>query len=249
MQVALKLPNLKYLDLFYTMKEKNILVSGGSGNLGQVVVKRLLDEHYKLHVLFNPAKANQIPRHENISNIPLADLSNEEDVNKMMESLTTNDLQIYAGVFLAGGFMSGNIEETDGYVLSKMFKTNFETAYYICRQTFMRMQSQKQGGRIILIGGRPALEPDEGKKYLAYALSKSLIIQLAKILNEEGRNHNIVTSVIVPGNLDNANRKNNLDESSNKLVQPSEIADAIIEILSENSKLIREPLIKIYAFS
>ncbi|WP_315819662.1 hypothetical protein [Paraflavitalea speifideaquila] len=63
---------------------------------------------------------------------------------------------------------------------------NFETAYYLTRPLFQHMLESGYG-RIVLVGARPALEPAAGQYMIAYALSKSLLIKLADMLNEAAR--------------------------------------------------------------
>ena len=63
---------------------------------------------------------------------------------------------------------------------------------------------------------------------IAYGLAKSLIFRLAELMNEEGKAHNVVTSVIVPSTIDTPqNRKAMPDANPNNWVKAEEIANVI----------------------
>jgi NAD(P)-dependent dehydrogenase (short-subunit alcohol dehydrogenase family) len=66
-------------------------------------------------------------------------------------------------------------------------------------------------------------------------------------MNEEGKAHNIVTSVIIPGTIDTPqNRLAMPDADFSKWVSAEEIANTISFYCSEEARSIREPLIKMY---
>src|SRR5690606_6811647 len=129
-------------------------------------------------------------------------------VNSVIKKIISGHPTIDAALLLVGGFAAGNIRNTDGTALKKMFAVNFDTAYFVARPLFNHMLTQPQGGRLIFVGSRPALKPKDGKNSVAYSLSKSLIFKLADILNAEGASKNVTTSVIVPSTIDTeANRR------------------------------------------
>ena len=128
-----------------------------------------------------------------------------------------------------------------------MFALNFDTAYFVARPVFEQMLKQPNGGKIILIGSRPGLNPKDGKGSLAYALSKSLIFRLAEILNAEGSAKNVTASVIVPSTIDTeVNRKEMPDKDFTAWVKPEQIADAMLFICSEQGNPLRETVLKVY---
>jgi NAD(P)-dependent dehydrogenase (short-subunit alcohol dehydrogenase family) len=109
------------------------------------------------------------------------------------------------------------------------------------------MLTQHDGGRIVLVGSRPALVPKEGKNSFAYALSKSLIFKLADFLNAEGSSKNVTASVIVPSTIDTeANRSAMPDKDFTAWVKPEEIAASMAFICSGDGNPLRESVLKIY---
>ena len=176
-----------------------------------------------------------------------ADLRNEKQVEEVISQIIGNHKTIDAALLLVGGFTAGGIKEADGESLKDQYGLNFETAYFAARPIFLQMQKQTSGGRIVLIGSRPSLIPKDGKNAIAYALSKSLLFNLAEYLNAEGASHNVVTSVIVPSTIDTpANRQSMPKADFSKWVKAEEIADMMEFIVSQKGESLREPVFKMY---
>ena len=128
-----------------------------------------------------------------------------------------------------------------------MYKLNFESAYFCARAVFKRMVEQEDGGRIVLIASRSSLDPETGKDMLAYTLSKSLIVNLVKILNTEGRDKNVVTSLIVPGIIDTPENRQAMPDVDRSLwVTPQAIANVIDFAVSASAADLRDPVFKVY---
>lgn len=225
---------------------KTIIITGANGNLGVATVKKFLDEGYKvIAVSLSGEHLGFAASHDNFE-LREVDLSDEKKTGTFIEELISLEGRIDGGVFLAGGFAMGDINATDGEALRKMISLNFETAYFIARPLFRHML-QNGYGRLVFIGARPALKPEQGKGVLAYSLSKSLLFQLAELLNAEAKGKNVVTSVVVPSTIDTAiNRHSMPDADVTGWVKPEEIADILELICSEKGNVIREPIYKLY---
>ncbi|MEO9099171.1 MAG: SDR family NAD(P)-dependent oxidoreductase [Ginsengibacter sp.] len=225
------------------MSLKTIIVTGASGNLGQAVVKKFIDEEYR--VIGTVHKTGSNSGDNNFEEAEL-DLLNEEDSQKFVSGVIEKYGAIDVAVLTAGGFVSGDIGKTQIGDITKQYQLNFETAYNIARPVFLQMMKQGSG-RIFLIGSRQGLNILKGKGALAYGLSKSLLFRLAELLNEEAKNKNVVVNVIVPSVIDTpSNRESMPDANFSDWVVPSAIADVIYFYSSDAANAIREPLIKMY---
>ncbi|HMI63887.1 MAG TPA: SDR family NAD(P)-dependent oxidoreductase, partial [Puia sp.] len=174
------------------------------------------------------------------------DLGNEQAVGAFMEEIVELYGRIDGALLLAGGFAMGDIGATDGEALRKMMGLNFETAYFVARPLFRHMLESGYG-RLVFIGARPALKPEQGKGALAYALSKSLLFELAGLLNATSIGKNVVASVVAPSTIDTAiNRESMPDADPANWVRPEQIAGVLEFICSEKGDAIREPVYKIY---
>ncbi len=225
--------------------KKNVLITGASGNLGKATVEKFLSEGYTVIATVTPGKslgfeAEGVHAYE-------ADLTDEKSVDTVVKKIITDHTTLDATLLLVGGYASGNIQNTDGSMLKKMFALNFDTSYFVARPVFQQMLTQPNGGRIIFVGSRPSLLAKEGKNSLAYGLAKSLIFKLADVVNAEGSSKNVTASVVVPSTIDTeVNRKAMPDKDFTAWVKPEEIAEALAFLCSEKSRSLRETVLKVY---
>jgi len=228
---------------------KTALVTGASGNLGQEVIRKFISEGYNVVGTVIPNDPVTIEINSDRFEKVVADLMSEDDAQRLASSVISRYGQVDAAILTVGGFAMGNISETKTSDILNQYKLNFETAYNIARPLFVQMLRQNNG-RIFLIGSRPGLEAKSGKGMIAYGLAKSLIFRLAELMNEEGKHHNVVTSVIVPSTIDTPqNRKSMPDADPSNWVRAEEIANTIFYYCSDASRSLREPVIKIYGNS
>lgn len=225
---------------------KTVIVTGASGNLGQAVVRKFIDEGYRVTgtIIPNDPVSMDLPA-DKFEKIVL-DLLNEDDSAKFVSSVISKNETIDAAVLTVGGFALGSIVETKTSDIAKQYKLNFETAYNIARPIFAQMLKQNSG-RIFIIGSRPGLSAMNSKGMVAYGLGKSLIFRLAELMNDEAKGTNVVTSVVIPSTIDTLqNRKAMPDTDPVKWVKPEAIADIIHFYCTDVASALREPLIKVY---
>jgi NAD(P)-dependent dehydrogenase (short-subunit alcohol dehydrogenase family) len=229
--------------------KKVAIITGASGNLGKASVEKFISEGYKIVATVTPGKqlgfevTGEVETYE-------VDLTNEERVSDIIGQIIKKHERVDAALLLVGAFAMGGVADTDGAALKKMYSLNFETAYFTARPVFLQMMKQSFGGRIIMVGSRPALKPAEGRKSVAYSLSKASLFKLAEFLNAEGAPKNVVTSVIVPGVIDTPpNRKDMPQANFANWVKPEEIAETMAFLCSEKASVLREPVIKVYGNS
>jgi NAD(P)-dependent dehydrogenase (short-subunit alcohol dehydrogenase family) len=228
---------------------KTALVTGASGNLGQEVIRKFISEGYNVVGTIIPNDPVTIEINSDRFEKVVADLMSEDDSQKLASSVISRYGQVDAAILTVGGFAMGNVTDTKTSDILKQYKLNFETAYNIARPVFVQMLKQNSG-RIFLIGSRPGLEAKSGKGMIAYGLAKSLIFRLAELMNEEGKQHNVVTGVIVPSTIDTPqNRKSMPDADPSNWVRAEEIANIIFYYCSDGSRSLREPVIKVYGNS
>ena len=225
---------------------KTAIVTGASGNLGQAVVKKFIDEGYFVvgTIIPNDPVAIDFPA-DKFKKI-VVDLMNEEEAQKFIDEVTAKHGSIDAAVLTVGGFAMGKIADTTTTDILKQYKLNFETTYNVVRPTFLQMLKQNNG-RIFIVGSKPGLDARNGKGMIAYGLAKSLIFRLAELMNDEAKGKNVVTNVIVPGTIDTPqNRKSMPDANFDNWVKAESIADVIYWHCTDQASVVREPVIKVY---
>jgi NAD(P)-dependent dehydrogenase (short-subunit alcohol dehydrogenase family) len=229
--------------------KKKVVITGASGNLGKATVEKFISEGYAVMATVSPGKTLPFKPTGDLETYE-ADLRNEKQVEGVINQIISKHKTIDAALLLVGGFATGGVEVADGPNLRNMYELNFETAYFATRPIFLQMQKQPAGGRIILVGSRPSLVPKDGKNVIAYALSKSLLFNLAEYLNAEGASQNVVTSIIVPSTIDTpANRQSMPKADFSKWVKPEEIAAVMEFICSQKADSVRDPVFKVYGNS
>ncbi|MFT3683058.1 MAG: SDR family NAD(P)-dependent oxidoreductase [Ferruginibacter sp.] len=225
---------------------KTAIVTGATGNLGQAVIKKFIAEGYKVTgtlVPNDPVKIDFPP--ESFEGI-IADLMNEADSKKLVDTVLSKHNRIDAAILTVGGFAMGDIASTGVADIMKQYKLNFETAYNVARPVFVQMMQQGYG-RIFIVGSKPGLSAVNGKGMVAYGLAKSLIFRLAELMNDEAKGTNVVTAVLVPSTIDTPqNRKSMPDADFSKWVKPEAIADTVYFYCTEEAAAVREPVIKMY---
>lgn len=225
---------------------KTAIVTGASGNMGQAVVQKFIDEGYFVVGTVIPNDPVKLDFPADKFEAVIVDLMNEESAAKFIASVIEKNKTIDAAVLTVGGFAMGTVATTSTADIMKQYKLNFETAYNIARPAFVQMLEQNSG-RIFIIGSKPGLSSANSKGMVAYGLGKSLIFRLAELMNDEAKGKNVVTAVVVPSTIDTPqNRKAMPDAHFDNWVKPEAIAEAIYFYCTDKAAVLREPIIKVY---
>ncbi len=225
--------------------QRTILITGATGNLGHDVVNSIFASGHKIIATVGSSEISESLIQKTIVQ-QRVDLLRESSAESFMHGIINGHPQLDGAVLLVGGFGMGNIESTNEAMLDKQITLNFKTAWFIIKPLMSHFK-KSGGGQIVLVGARPAINPDEGKNVVAYALSKSLLFSLAEIINAEGKDAGITASIVVPGILDTAPNRNAMpDADFEDWVKTSTVAETISFILSDAGKALRQPVFKVY---
>lgn len=176
---------------------KTVLITGAGGNLGAAAVHKFLKEGFRVVALVSPGKTLPYPVDGDVTVIGV-DLTHEAETHQVIEKIKGN---LDAVLLLAGGYQYGEFVDVTSDQVKKMIALNFDTAFHVAMPALKKMM-QQQAGRLVLVGAQPALNGEAGKHSAAYALSKSLVFQLAELLNATGAAQQVSASVLVPSILD-----------------------------------------------
>jgi NAD(P)-dependent dehydrogenase (short-subunit alcohol dehydrogenase family) len=227
---------------------KIAIVTGGTGGLGRVVVRGLLDAEATV-LIPHREKEGEDPVLRGLQSLSpriiayAADLTVEGEVERFIDSVLARAGRIDILVHAAGAYAGGDrVEETPAAVWDRMMALNLRTAFLVCRGVLPSMR--KQGfGRIITIGAMPAVRPSPNRA--AYAVSKRGVITLTEVIAEEVKGTGITANVIAPGTiLTDANREPGADTSA--WVTPQEITRLILHLCSDDARLINGTTIRMF---
>ncbi|MEQ9426237.1 MAG: SDR family NAD(P)-dependent oxidoreductase [Cyclobacteriaceae bacterium] len=226
-------------------KQKIVLITGSNGELGKVIVKRFAAEGYHVIGTVRPGKLPEST--ENSVKYTEVDLLNELSCQQLITNIIKTHGQLDAVINIAGGFAMGNFESTAEEDIDQMIDINFKTAFFISKPAANAMKSLPGEGKIVLISGKPAFTHSKGKNTLAYSISKSMLLQLSALLNEEFKKKGVVTTVVAPGTMDTKSNRDAMPDSDfSQWVQLDNVAKTIAFICADDGKEIRDTVIKLY---
>ncbi len=226
---------------------KHIVITGGTGGLGQAVVEAFIDLGANLHI---PCISNveidnfALNNHEQVSLTAPIDLTNENAVSEFYQSLPN----IHASIHLAGGFTMGAITATSQETFSQQIDINATTCFLCCREAVTKFANQ--GGYIVNVAARPALEPRQGANMVAYTASKAAVAAITQSLAEEVIQKDIYVNAIAPSIIDTAaNRAAMPDADFSLWVKPKDLAAIIMQLCSSENKVTRGAVVTVYGKS
>ena len=214
--------------------------------MGSAVVSKFLQEGYRVIAMDRGQSPGTADSAHPLFTWISGNLADENVTQTVISDLLRSNERIDAALLLVGGFAMGTIQTTSGEELRQMYTLNFETAFFLSRLLFPHMMANGYG-RLVFIGARPALKPEDGKNMIAYSLSKSLLFNLADLINAEAKGKNVVAAVVVPSTLDTElNRKNMPESNPSDWVKPEQVASILEFICSEKASVLRESVYKAY---
>ncbi len=219
------------------------LVTGANGGLGTFVTKSLLDAGATVVGIARSIAAGEA--HDSRFYPVSADLTDPEEVRKLIARLAAQFQKIDVLVHVMGGFAGGaSVAETDDATWKKMMDLNVNAALYVFRAVVPVMREAGHG-RIIAIGSRQAVQPAAGVG--AYSASKAALVSLVQTVAIENKDKNIQANVILPGTMDTpANRAAMPKANFEKWVKPAHVAELVVLLSSDAGGDITGAAIPVY---
>ena len=233
-----------------------VLVTGATGGLGRVVIKRLLEagavvaavhrDEAKFRELLDVAGSGA----EDSLTGYKADVTSDADVRAMVDRILGRHGRIDALLNLVGGYRGGaDIAETGEDDWDFLMRTNLKSAF-LCSRAVLPAMAKAGAGRIVCVAARPAVENKGRAKSGAYAVSKAGVVALTQTIAEETRKSGITANCIVPGTIDTPKNRTAISGADpSKWADPEAIAEVLLFLVADASSVTSGAVIPVYGKS
>ncbi|WP_077368644.1 3-oxoacyl-[acyl-carrier-protein] reductase [Anaerosalibacter sp. Marseille-P3206] len=240
-----------------TLKDKNALVTGGSRGIGRAIALELAREGANVAITYisNSNRAEEVIDEietYGVKGIAIkADVSNEEEVNNMIEIVNSEiggiDILVNnAGITKDNLLIRMKTEDWDDVI-----NTNLK-GVYLCTKAVVRGMMKKRYGKIVNIASVVGISGNPGQGN--YSASKAGIIgftkSIAKELGSRGININGVAPGFVETDMTNVLNDKIKKEMLNQIplkrfAKPEDIADVVAFLCSEKANYITGQIINV----
>ena len=218
-------------------KTSYVIVTGGSGGIGDAICRRLSQDGYKVLNL-----DVQEPENPDASEFFEVDLFDVEKTRKTLESIVAK-YPVTRLVNNVGIVRPASVADCSLTDFDDVMAINVKTTV-ICTQALLPVMRQNQFGRIVTISSRAAL----GKPLRTnYSASKAALIGISKTMALELANQGITVNVVAPGSIATKEfyRNNHPDSPQTKKIlknipvghigTPEDVAHAAAFLLDDKS--------------
>ena len=223
--------------------DRHVVITGGTGGLGQAVVTEIANAGATVHV---PCMESDLPdvtwsQRDHVHATTGVDLSDQAQVEAFYDRLPP----LWASIHLVGGFSMAPVVDTSVADLQSMFEVNAVTCFACCRSAVKSMRQSGQGGRILNVTARPALQPAAGM--IAYSVAKAAVAALTRALATELHRDHILVNAIVPSIIDTqVNRTSMPDADFDAWPKATQVAESIRFLVSPHNQLTSGSLVPVY---
>jgi NAD(P)-dependent dehydrogenase (short-subunit alcohol dehydrogenase family) len=235
-----------------SLNGKVAVVTGATGALGRVVAKTLLNQGARLVSTYRgEEKLRELSDFVGSSKNMLVglqtDVTDENSVQALFQQVINKYGRLEILLNFVGAFKGGaDIVNTKVSDWDFMMNVNLKSAFLCCKAALPHMIKQNYG-KIVSVSSRTAVEKRYRIKDGAYAVSKAGIIVLTETIAQEFKKYDINVNCIIPSTIDTPdNRRNFPDADFSKWVKPEQIAEVILFLLSDQSKVINGASIPVY---
>lgn len=223
------------------LQGKRIAVTGATGALGAVVVRAAAAAGASVAAIARASASKAPPQPSGVVLFGDTDISDASAAEATLRAIAQKLGGLDALVNVAGGFRWGKVASSGPDIWEQMHKTNLLTTVNATRAALPLISAN---GRVICIGAAGSLKAGAGMG--PYAASKAGVAKFTEALAEEVKDRNITVNAVLPSIIDTpANRADMPKADFSGWVQPEQIADLIVFLLSDRASAITGALIPI----
>jgi NAD(P)-dependent dehydrogenase (short-subunit alcohol dehydrogenase family) len=237
------------MDVTYDFSKKVVFITGGTGALGRMLVKKFIDSGaVTISSFHNEKEAEKLKIDNPKVELIKLDLLLEEQLLKTIPQLVRQFGTINILVNAVGGYLGGksviDLAETEW---DAMMNLNLKSAFLISKHVIPVMKSGN-GGNIVHISSRTGKKSEGGDS--AYAASKAGLIRFVESVAQEFKDSNININCVLPTIIDTeANRKAMPNADFSKWLSTEDLANVILFLCSPGGRAINGSAIPTYGLS
>jgi NAD(P)-dependent dehydrogenase (short-subunit alcohol dehydrogenase family) len=228
---------------------RHVVVTGGIGALGTAVVAALIEGGATCHVPWrHEDEAQRFGYREDrqVNLVADVDLTDEAAVGRLFGGVPA----LWASIHIAGGFAMAPVAKSHKSDLMKQLDTNLVSCFLCCAAAINAIGGSGQGGRIVNVAARHALEWRSGAGLVAYTASKAAVAALTVALSEEVAKDGILVNAVAPSIMDTAaNRAAMPTADHESWPKVEEVAATILFLASPENKVTRGAVVPVYGRS
>jgi len=241
-------------------KDKCVIVTGASGNLGRAVVRAFAEQGANVALVDrNAAAVDAALADLGYANdkrfMPaIGDLLNPAQVTTLVQSIVQRFGGVHVLCNLAGGFRMGEaVHETSDANWNFLFDINARTLLHAARAVVPQMLAQpvsanETRGKIVNIGAFGALKG--GGQMGAYAASKASVIRLTESMAAELREQGINVNCVLPTIIDTPQNRADMPKADPaRWVPPEALADVILFLASDAARAVHGAAVPVTGLS
>ncbi len=215
-------------------KQKVMLITGASGQLGRAVAHTFQDQGARLILLDRQAGA--LADGERVLNV-MVDLADREQVVQRIGEAVARMGGLHTVCHIAGGFRMGEaVHETSAATWDFLMDLNARSLLHVAAATVPLLLKQG-GGQIVTVGAGAAARG--GAQMGAYSAAKSALIRLTESMSAELKDQGIRVNCVLPSIIDTPdNRQSMPDADFGRWVGPQALAEVIAFLASDGARAI-----------
>ncbi len=233
------------------LSSRVVLVTGATGGLGRVVVKRFLAEGATIAAVYrSEEKFKDLIAYAGPITGFKADVTDDASVATLVADVTKKFGRVDVLLNIVGGYDGGKpLQETDVAQLDDLFALNVWSAW-LCSRAVLPGMIERNWGRIVGISSKNATPSGRRAGNVAYAIAKGSIITLTQALAEELAKTGVTVNCVIPATIATEENKIKMTKSDqSKWVAPEDIAEAILFLCSDAAKAGTGAAVPVYGHS
>jgi NAD(P)-dependent dehydrogenase (short-subunit alcohol dehydrogenase family) len=226
-----------------------VIVTGGSGALGQAITHRFLADGATVCVPWVVERERErLEASVDAATRPRlllerVDVGDDAAMKQLVDGIVGRQRRLDVLVSAVGGFAMGELVQTDRAQWDSMIALNLTTQYVAARAVLPHMLAAGSG-RIVAVASRAVMPPSGG--FIAYTVAKAAVIAFVQALAAETKGRGVTVNAVAPSTMDTpANRAAMPDVDPKTWVPVAAVADAIAYLAAEGTAHVTGTLLAI----